>query len=339
MKPTNVFVHWSESPAFGEGETVPFREFEIRAAKVAADRGAGGGYLKTKITVNFDEGSTYGCRLDLAQDDDRGFQHHMRKMLVWAETKRGQEELAKGFLIDQALLDAARSMDFSPDKPAPATKRHPVYAAALANWAKNPTGSAYVGSTDTARLIRAALKARFPRTKFSVRTDKSSLSAAINIHWVDGPTEALVDALVQPFAGAGFDGMTDYKYTIGSWLLPDGTAATRSVKAHYGTDGETIEAQADGALPVHFGADFVFTRRTNSPEAMRRALVSYAKRYPGDDLAEAIKAGEIGVVASDYDGGAQLTGDPQRFTGIGAGSQWGGDVVLRQWAARRMVAA
>jgi hypothetical protein len=36
--------------------------------------------------------------------------------------------------------------------------------------------------------------------------------------------------------------MTDYKYSVGAWLMPDGTAETRSVEAHYGTDGEVIEA-------------------------------------------------------------------------------------------------
>lgn len=212
-------------------------------------------------------------------------------------------------------------------------KHHPVYKAALSKWAERPASSGvYLSCADTAKLMRAALKDKFPGVKFSVRSHTYSGGASIDVGWTDGPTEKMVDAVVQAFAGSGFDGMTDYKYSVGSWLLPDGTAFTRSVEAHHGCEGETIEAEADGSIPVSFGADFVFCRREMTPAAIDRAVKSYAHRYPGDDLAEAIKAGEVyaedGTICNAW-----------KFQGIGEGSQYGGDCVLRAYAARRMVAA
>lgn len=210
--------------------------------------------------------------------------------------------------------------------------QNPIYQQALEAWKAKPGSTFYIGSTDTAKLIRAQLKAKFPGTKFAVRTDKYSGGSSIRIRWTDGPTDAMVSAVVGAFNGSGFDGMTDYKYSQGAWLMPDGSADLRSVEAHYGTDGDVIEAAKDGAIPVSFCADFIFTNRDISPEAMGRALRSYAARYPGDGLAEAIKSGEVtcedGMVCNAW-----------KYSGIGPGSQYGGDCVIRAFAARRVVAA
>lgn len=215
--------------------------------------------------------------------------------------------------------------------------RNPIYQQALAAWKAKPGSTFYIGSTDTAKLIRAQLKAKFPGTKFSVRTDKYSGGSSIRIRWTDGPTDAMVSAVVGAFNGSGFDGMTDYKYSKGAWLMPDGSADLRSVEAHYGTDGDVIEAAKDGAIPVSFCADSTFTNRDISREAMDRALRSYAARYPGDDLAEAIKAGEVKTEDCRW-GDYQIGGNPSQYRGIGEGSQYGGDCVIRAFAARRMVA-
>lgn len=211
------------------------------------------------------------------------------------------------------------------------------YQQAFEQWKQNPSRAVYIGSTDTAKLIRAQLKAKFPGTKFSVRTDKYSGGSSIRINWVDGPTDDMVEAVVSAFNGSGFDGMTDYKYSQGAWLMPDGSADLRSVEAHYGTDGDTIEAAKDGAIPVSFCADFIFTNREISRSAMDRALRSYAARYPGDELAEAIKAGDVKTLGTEL--GYAIVGDPHKFRGVGSGSQYGGDAVLRAYAARRMLAA
>lgn len=111
--PLTVTVHWTEAgdSLASEGEVLPFDEFERRALSHAM-RHTTGGYLKTKITVEFadaeaDEGrSRYSCRIDLAPDDERGFRHgieqriafcereHNRKMAEWpADMRREHESL------------------------------------------------------------------------------------------------------------------------------------------------------------------------------------------------------------------------------------------------------
>lgn len=55
----------------------------------------------------------------------------------------------------------------------------------------------------TAAKIRAALKAAFkadyPKTKFSVTTDVYSMGSSVDVHWTDGPALAAVEAVTQAF--------------------------------------------------------------------------------------------------------------------------------------------
>lgn len=218
------------------------------------------------------------------------------------------------------------------------SKQNPIYADAFNTWKMQPGRTVGIGTTDTAKLIRAVLKARFPGTKFKVRSDKYAGGSSIRVAWVDGPTERQVEAQVGGFAGSGFDGMQDMKYHVGAWLAPDGSATVREVAPHWGTDGETTEAATDGAIPVSFSADFVFCDREHSIEHMRRSVASYAARYPGCPLAEAIKDGTVGVQESRF-GGYEFTGQPSFIRdAVGKGRQYGGDCVLRAWAARRIKA-
>lgn len=106
----------------------------------------------------------------------------------------------------------------------------------------------YVSVTETAKILRKELKANFPGTKFSVRSDKYAGGASIDIGWTDGPTAPEVDRIVQGYRGADFDGMTDSK-TYRNDLVPDPT---------------------EGFKVVHYGADFIFTNRTTSPELAER---------------------------------------------------------------------
>lgn len=101
----------------------------------------------------------------------------------------------------------------------------------------------YLSVTDTAKLVRTALKAEFPGVKFSVRSDSYSGGASIRVCWTDGPFEKDVDKIVNRYQGTDFDGMQDMKICRDATLLaaPDGT----------------VEA-------VRFGADFVFTEREMS---------------------------------------------------------------------------
>src|ERR1700722_15654415 len=74
---------------------------------------------------------------------------------------------------------------------------------------KAPPMTEYVSTTDTAKLVRAALKKAFaspyPGVRFSVRSDKYAGGASVNVTWTDGPQIDAVDAVVKPYSGAGFD--------------------------------------------------------------------------------------------------------------------------------------
>lgn len=92
----------------------------------------------------------------------------------------------------------------------------------------------YMGVTETAKLIRQALKEAFPEIKFSVRSSRYAGGSSIDVSWEDGPTEHQVEAIAQAFQGGYFDGMTDYK----------------------GHNTHTMNGE-----PVRFGGDFVFCTR------------------------------------------------------------------------------
>lgn len=68
----------------------------------------------------------------------------------------------------------------------------------------------YISATDTAALIRRALRASFPGTKFSVRTVRYSGGASIDVRWTDGPTDTAVSAVVEGFEGGKLDVTGDF---------------------------------------------------------------------------------------------------------------------------------
>lgn len=88
---SKVLVHWSEAPEFKENTDYKFSDFESLAYRVAKSHRTGG-YLKTKVTVFFDDGSTYAdVRIDLADQDECGFRDHMEKIVRYADTDRCRE--------------------------------------------------------------------------------------------------------------------------------------------------------------------------------------------------------------------------------------------------------
>lgn len=117
----------------------------------------------------------------------------------------------------------------------------------------------YLTCAQTAKLVRAALRKGFPGVKFSVRSDTYAGGASIHVKWTDGPQAGAVDEAVSPYAGSTFDGMTDMKTSRQAWLSPDGTAVRAGGEA------------PQGARPVQFMADYVFTERQFSP-AYRASL-------------------------------------------------------------------
>lgn len=198
----------------------------------------------------------------------------------------------------------------------------------------------YISVTDTAKMIRAKLKRTFPGVKFSVRSSKYSGGSSIDVSWTDGPTEKLVEAYVNPYQGSRFDGMIDMKYSVSSYILPDGNVAIGNNKGtggQMGSDPGYSSEMPEGAVEARFVVDFIFCNRAESKGAMERAMKSYATRFPGNELAEAIKAGQVAIVEDDYFGW-KFEGNPDQFEAIGSGSQYGGSSALRAYAARRMSA-
>lgn len=139
----------------------------------------------------------------------------------------------------------------------------------------------YVSAVDTAKLIRAALKANFPGTKFSVRTDKYSGGASVRVHWTNGPTKRDVEAVTSPFAGGSFDGMVDLAYSWTSYLRPDGSAGVAHSSGTVGSRGSVPavdnDVPADAEL-VRFGAKYVFCDREVTAD-VRAAAAAWRDSY------------------------------------------------------------
>lgn len=112
----------------------------------------------------------------------------------------------------------------------------------------------YLSCAETAKLVRQAVKEAFPGIKFSVRSSVYSGGASIDVSWIDGPTGKQVDAVVQNFSGAYFDGMIDYK---GS--------------RYHKLDGQ----------PVSFGADFIFAKRDYSDALIAKGIAAVVAAYGG----------------------------------------------------------
>lgn len=240
-RPVSVLVHWSESGAWGEEELCTFSDFEARALGVAMAY-ADGGYLKTKITVTFDDGETYQARIDLAAGDELGFAHHCAGMISFYETDKGRDyyqrmgmndliNFVKGidFGADAQRLaeqerDAALAVQIAKEKAEEAKKQaeaaaEQAYKAEIERLKTAPEFAhlAQIGSgargTEVAKNIRAQLKKAFAKDyqgcKFSVRCQRGGWSTSIYISWTDGPTRAQVRAEIDQFKGGRYNGMID----------------------------------------------------------------------------------------------------------------------------------
>jgi len=149
--------------------------------------------------------------------------------------------------------------------------------------------SVYISVADTAKLVRAALKAAFPGITFSVRSKSYSGGASIRVHWTDGLTEEQVERVTFPYRGATFDGMIDLK----SYVIHE-------------VDGQRI----------HYGADYIHGDRSYS--------VPFAQAI-ADHVADTWGQPWPTITASSYDGSAVINtmGDP-----ITSGNGYRGSVTL-----------
>jgi hypothetical protein len=133
--------------------------------------------------------------------------------------------------------------------------------------------SKYISLKETAVLIRKALAAKFPGTKFSVRGKSYSGGASISVNWTDGPSKREVEAITDRFAAGRFNGMIDMAYSAYHWMMPDGSVV-HAGNSHDGMGEATIDKAtppAPGATLVHFGSDYVHANRTESIGLAKRA--------------------------------------------------------------------
>lgn len=154
----------------------------------------------------------------------------------------------------------------------------------------------YLSCAETAKLVRAALKKAFPGVKFSVKSHVYAGGASMRVGWTDGPSSKTVEAVTNPYAGGGFDGMIDMAYCKESWLMPDGSAAFGSSPGTEASRGMNSPynhpAPGPGARKVRFGSDYVFCNRSHSVGVYTAAVTKVCTDY-GMEVPE-IVASSIG---------------------------------------------
>jgi hypothetical protein len=112
------------------------------------------------------------------------------------------------------------------------------------------TKTQYISCADTAKLVRAALKAAFPGIKFSVA--QGSSRSSLNVRWTDGPTPEQVEKITNQFEGATFDGMQDL---------------------------ETLVRHTVNGVEVSYGAKYIFTERKMSDDFLMKVAAEVYKKY------------------------------------------------------------
>lgn len=112
------------------------------------------------------------------------------------------------------------------------------------------TKTQYISCADTAKLVRAALKAAFPGIKFSVA--QGSSRSSLNVRWTDGPTPEQVEKITNQFEGASFDGMQDL---------------------------ETSIKRVVNGVEVYYGAKYIFTDRKLSDDFLVKVAAAVYKTY------------------------------------------------------------
>lgn len=123
----------------------------------------------------------------------------------------------------------------------------------------------YITTKETATLVRQALKAAFPGTKFSVRMGTGTGSSWLSVSWSDGPTDAQVTPLVDRYAGSVWNANNDDSYV---------------------QNPPTLMAFADSELPeeVHFVCSGINTHRSMSEEAETVVIDRIKSALSGQDF-------------------------------------------------------
>lgn len=142
------------------------------------------------------------------------------------------------------------------------------------------TGTRWFSCADTAKLIRKALKERWPRVKFSVRSDVYSGGASIDVRYTDGPRTKDVEAVTNFYRASDFDGSIDLRSDRWHYLTPAGELVKGGTHGTVGSLGY-IEAEQHpipiGSVKVHLGANHIFVERDYSSAAEQMILARAAQ--------------------------------------------------------------
>lgn len=157
----------------------------------------------------------------------------------------------------------------------------------------------YIPVTETAKLVRAALKKAFPEMKFSVKSKSYSGGASIDIHWIDGPTAYEVEQVTSKFQGSTFDSSIDLKSSVTGEL-----------------DGEKVQ----------FGSDYIFCERKYTVAFLQRCAETVARDY-----------GQPTPVVKETAWGAAIDPDYSWTTGNGT-MRTLADLIMQKAARTRAVA-
>jgi hypothetical protein len=130
------------------------------------------------------------------------------------------------------------------------------------------TETRYYTASETGQLARKALKAAFPGTKFSVRTNR-----VLRVEWTNGPTRSQVEDVVGCFAGADFDGMQDLQTTL-----------------YHEVDGQR----------VHYGVSFVFVERRVTEDHLRPLVEQACAKYGIPAIAIEVSGTGWAHIVRDY---------------------------------------
>jgi len=105
--------------------------------------------------------------------------------------------------------------------------------------------------------IRIELKRRFPKVKFSIKSESFAGGDAIRVGWTDGPTNEEVEQTTSKYSAGSFDGSQDlYNYENTIWTKAFGDAKYVTESRDYSPEAvqqtlnEIAETFHDGEIPT-----------------------------------------------------------------------------------------
>ena len=116
---------------------------------------------------------------------------------------------------------------------------------------------------ETAKIMKRALRQRFPAVRFSVRLSRGTGWGNCSVRWTDGPSTKLVQEVTKHFQGSGFDGMTDSSYQIEN-KLPDGRQTGILLLSEHRSISAGFAQRLADAVASFYGVDLPEVKQNGS---------------------------------------------------------------------------